>query len=99
MSVNKCDKKKQNLYDVLYIAVGKAYSTNTKQFCQEKTNEVWNDLKKKFRDKVDFHNNTYDVIRKLEERGLKRKSSYTNFFVQVNYLIIIHYRSVWHDFS
>lgn len=57
-----------NLYDNLYKAVKKAYSTNTGIFCQNKTNELWSTLKKSSKTEVELFANLQQQIKNLQEK-------------------------------
>lgn len=70
----------QNLYD----AVKKAYAREKGSFCQQKTNELWNELKKNSENKKDLYNKTAAEIKNLNQITSKRKAVMTNYFLQVS---------------
>ena len=75
----------QSLYQNLYTAAKAAYSSNnTGPFIQDKTNEIWRDLKAKSKTKEDLSANTSLEIKRLKELSFTRKAAFTNFFVQVS---------------
>lgn len=74
-------------YDKLYSAIKARYAGSTGLFQQQKTNELWTELKKKYPKKKDLVIHTDETIQELKREVSERKASATLYFTQVLFLI------------
>lgn len=80
-------KRKRTLYEDIYSAVKFAYPTKTGEEAQKKAIELWNNIKAGSQNDQERVANSQSEIKKLKELGTIRKASFTNFFIQVSFLL------------